>query len=146
MLLRGALETTSLLAAEKMVAYTEQRQRMLAENVANIDNPHYRARQLDTEACQAALGRAVQARRQGGAGAPFSIEKTSEFHQDAAGRIVVTPSLAPPENVLFHDDTNARVERQMAQLAENSMMHKVASELLRKEYDGLLKAIRGRIT
>ncbi len=134
-----------MLAAEKMVAYTQQRQKMLAENIANIDNPHYRARQLDTKTFQDALGRAVDARRQN-IREPFRVEETSEFHQDASGRLVVTPVLTPPENILFHDDTNARVERQMAHLAENSMMHKVASELLRNEYDKLLKAIRGRVT
>ena len=57
----------------------------------------------------------------------------------------MTPSEEPAENVLFHDDTNARVERQMAMMAENTMMHQLASELLRERFDGLLKAIRGNI-
>jgi len=144
MLLGNVILSPSLLAAEKMMAYTQQRQRMLAENIANIDNPHYRAKQLDTKAFQAALGRAIEAARRDGPEA-FRIPEGDQFRQDAQGRLVVEPGETPPENVLFHDDTNARIERQMAMMAENTMMHEFSSEILRHEYEQLLQAVRGRV-
>lgn len=128
---------------EKMLAFTEARHRMLAENIANIDNPNYRAKQLDTAAFQRALRKAVTDRRECGS-TGFSLPAAEQFHQDASGRLVVQPGEEPPENVLFHDQTNARVERQMAMLAENTMMHQAATELLRGQFESLLKAIRGR--
>ena len=49
------------------------------------------------------------------------------------------------ENLLFQDGTNARIERQMALLAENTMMNQTVSNLLRAKFDGLETAIRGRV-
>ena len=46
-------------ALDKMLAFTQARQRMLAENVANVDNPHYRTKQLDARAFQNALREAL---------------------------------------------------------------------------------------
>lgn len=131
-------------ALEKMLAYTEARQRVLADNVANIDNPHYRAKQLDTDAFQASLRRALDDRKVTG-DRTFRLEAHDEFRVGRDGRLQVTPSLEPPENVLFHDDTNARVEKQMAMMAENNMMHQVVVEMLHGRFNGLLKAIRGRL-
>ena len=74
------------------------------------------------------------------------MSDSSEFHQDAQGRLIVTPGEVPPENVLFHDDTNARIERQMQQIAENTMMHQAATELLRERFEALQKAISGKLT
>jgi len=132
-------------ALDKMLAFTQARQRMLAENVANIDNPHYRTKQLDAKAFQKALREALETQNQTGSGT-FRVPDEREFHQDELGHLVVTPSEVPPENVLFHDDTNARIERQMQQMAENTMMHQAATELLRERFDGLKKAIRGQAT
>ncbi|GMV96243.1 MAG: hypothetical protein AMXMBFR83_06110 [Phycisphaerae bacterium] len=168
-------------ALEKMLAFTQARQRMLAENVANVDTPGYQAKQLDARAFQLALRQALDAQRSagrpsaqaglmpfagagsattprgdpgasasGGAGGgradppSFALKGTDEFRLDSAGRLVVTPSLEPADNVLFHDRTNARIERQMAQMSENAMMHQAVTELLRTRFENLLKAIRGR--
>jgi flagellar basal body rod protein FlgB len=62
------------------------------------------------------------------------------------GRLKITPTEEPVENILFHDRTNARVEKQMSMLAENAMMHQTMSEMLRGRYEGILKAIRGRVS
>jgi len=130
-------------ALDKMLAFTQARQRMLAENIANIDNPHYRTRQLDTKVFQKALRKALDTQKETGSSA-FRVSDDSEFGQDELGHLVVKPSEVPPENVLFHDDTNSRIERQMQQIAENSMMHQAATELLRERFEGLKKAIRGQ--
>lgn len=127
---------------EKALAFTEARNRMLATNVANITTPGYRAKQLDIGAFQAALRQAADRQAAGG---KFKIEETSEFGTDAAGFLKVRPSEEPVENLLFHDGTNARIEQQMAGLAQNAMMSQMAAELLKGYYDGMQKAIRGRL-
>ncbi len=137
------LERLSHPLADKTLAYTEARHRMLAENIANIDTPGYRSRQLDTSRFQSALRRALE--RQKARGGPLRIERDRQFHEDAAGRMRVSPGLEPADNLLLHDGTNARVERQMSQLAENTMMHQLAVELLNGFYRGIKKAITGRV-
>lgn len=131
-------------ALEKMLAFTEARHRVLTENVANVDTPGYKTRQLDAGAFQESLRQAIGRRKQSGA-ADLAMRATREFRTDRSGRLVVTPTLEPPENILFHDQTNQRIERQMASLAENAMMHEAATELLRGRFESLLKAIRGRV-
>ena len=129
---------------ERMLTFTEARHRMLVENIANIDTPGYKARQLDTKAFQAALRDAVD--RRSSCSEPLAVRGTRQFRQSSTGQLEVTPTEEPPENILFHDQTNMRVERQMAMLAENTMMHQVAAERLKGRYDQLLSAIRGRVS
>ncbi len=127
---------------EKALAFTEARNRMLVTNIANITTPGYRAKQLDTGAFQAALRRAADRQAAGG---DFKIEDTGEVRTNASGFLEVRPSEEPVENLLFHDGTNARIEEQMAGLAQNAMMSQMAAELLKGYYDGMQKAIRGRL-
>ncbi len=128
---------------EKTLAFTEARNRMLATNIANIMTPGYRTQQLDASAFQEALREASQNRsRNGGA---FVMPTTDELRADAAGRLRVTPSEEPVENLLFQDGTNARIERQMTLLAENAMTNQIVVEQLKGYYGGIAKAIRGRL-
>ena len=136
---RGA--TPALVAT---LSYTHSRHKMIAENVANWGNPDYKTKRLDPRVFQEALGRALDARGKD-INKPFSLPSTDEFHSDRRGSVQVTPIETPPENILFHDGTNMSIERQMADLAENAMTHEQATTLLRGRYDGLRKAIRGRL-
>jgi len=138
----GLINRGPLPALEHLLTFTERRHEVLAENIANIDTPGYKARQLDARGFQAALGEAM-ARRDGDHQAPFTLEGTRQFRQDRDGSLEITPTLEPTENVLFHDGTNARLERQMVSLAENGMMYQFATTMLRGRYEGMLKAIRG---
>jgi len=128
---------------EKTLAFNEARQRMLAENIANVSTPGYRARQLDASAFQRALRDASE--RRTARGGSFELERTDQFRTEPDGRLVVTPTEAPAENTLFKDGTNASIERQMSQLAEVTILHQMTTELYKNYVDGLTKAIRGRV-
>lgn len=134
----------SIPVLEKLMAFTEARQKMLAENIANITTPGYRIKQLDPQAFQRALGRAID-ERGGDPKKPLDIRATEQFHLDEFGHLAVTPTEQPAQNILFHDRTNARVESLMAQVAENVMTYNLASQLLKNSFDGLKTAIRGQI-
>ena len=130
-------------AIDKMLAFTEARHRMISENVANIDTPGYRTKQLDAALFQKALRRAIEQHKRE-PDARVSLEQTREF-RERSGRLVVTPELEPTENLLFHDGTNARIEREMSELASNTMMHQLSVEVLNNELRMLRRAITGRI-
>ncbi|MFH1419591.1 MAG: flagellar basal body rod protein FlgB [Planctomycetota bacterium] len=129
---------------EKTLAFTEARNHMLADNIANILTPGYRTKQLDVSSFQSALREAAESRAE--RDGEFQMRATDEFSVDqTTGRLRVKPSERPVENLLFQDGTNARIERQMAMLAENTMMNQAAAELLQGRFEGLSKAIRGRV-
>jgi flagellar basal-body rod protein FlgB len=125
-------------------SYTYAQHRMIAENVANWGNPDYKTKHLDASAFQQALRRALD-QRGSDPNEPFVMERTAQFRTGDRGQLLVTPTERPLENILFHDRTNMSIERQMADLAENGMMHETVTTLLRGRYEGLRKAIRGRM-
>lgn len=134
----------SLPFVEATVAFTEARHAVLAENIANIDTPGYRTRQLDPAAFQKELRRAASARP--ACADPLKLRGTDQMNVDRCGRMTLSPELEPAENLTFQDGTNARIERQMAMLAENALAHQTSVELMRSQYAGLIGAIRGRVT
>lgn len=130
-------------AMERMLAFTQARHRMLVENIANIDTPGYKARQLNVQEFQEAMREAIDRRNAGSK--PLKLGGGREFQENSFGRVEIEPSEEPAENILFHDRTNMRIERQMAMLAENTMMHQIVTDRLKGRFDSLMGAIRGRL-
>jgi flagellar basal-body rod protein FlgB len=144
MFISGITERGATPALVATLAYTQARHKVIAENVANWGTPDYQAKRLDRREFEEALGRALDERR-GDASKPFRVPTTEQFFTDSRGSLQVTPVTEPPENILFHDGSNMSIERQMADLADNAMMHELATTMLRGRFEGLRKAIRGRV-
>jgi len=113
------------------------RDRVHARNVANAETPGYRSQEVRFEEdLQLAL-------RTDGAG---RLETTNERHLGAAG------PLPSPRVVARHPQSawNANgindvdIDREMADIARNTMRFTVAAEMVRQAYQGLRKAIYGR--
>jgi flagellar basal body rod protein FlgB len=52
----------------------------------------------------------------------------------------------PPAGILFHDRNNRSMEHLQSDLAKNALMHNMAIELLRKQYQTIEMAIKERVT
>ncbi len=128
----------------KLMAFAEARQKVLADNIANIDTPGYKVKNLDPKVFQAALGQAID-ERGSDPRKPLVLPRTEQFYEDEFGHLVVTPVEDPAQNILFHDRTNASIETLMSQVAENVMTYSLMSQLLKNSFDGLKTAIRGQI-
>lgn len=143
MFVTDATNSGNIPLLEKMLAFTEARNRVLAENIANATTPGYRTKQMDVSAFQKMLRTATE--KQAENGGEWKLDASKEFSLDDHGHLSVTPTEEPVENLLFQDGTNQRIERQMAQVAENAMMNQAASDLLRSSFSRLDSAIRGRV-
>lgn len=122
--------------------FSEARQRVLAENVANIDTPDYSTKSLDLGTFQDALRESLE---QAGAGQPLRLREGPQFSMDASGALRTQPTADVAPNVLFHDGTNARLEDLMSDAAGNGLQYEFASNLLRAKFEQLQLAIRGRV-
>jgi flagellar basal-body rod protein FlgB len=142
MFFTDVVNSSSIPTLSAMLSFTQAQHRVLAENIANIDTPGYRIRHLEPRRFQRALAGALARGRD--SGQSLRIAGGPQFEQDPLGRLRFTPGVDPAENLLFHDNTNARIERQMSMLAENAMMHQALTDLLAGNYQGLMKAIRGQ--
>ena len=144
MLLSSVVNSGSVVALEKLAGFTEDRHRVLLANIANLDTPGYRPKDVDLAGFRGALSEALARRtRTGEAG--LEVEDGPGWQVDPSGRVELRPVEVEPQNVLFHDGTNAQAERQMSELAKNAMVHQMALELLRGRYNSMMSAIRGRL-
>jgi len=137
--------TRTLQALELAAQFAEQRQRVLAENIANVDTPDYHSRRLDPEVFQKALAAALAEAETRGT-SRLNLRGDAQVWTGPRGQLLVQPVEEPAANVLFHDGTNARLEHLVTQLSENALSYELTTTLLRKRYNGLLDAIRGKVT
>ena len=52
---------------------------------------------------------------------------------------------SPQRGILFHDGNNRSMEQLMADQAKNAMMHNLAVELLRKQFQTMEMALKERV-
>lgn len=144
MFFEGLVNSQDIQVMERTLAFTRAKHRLHAENIANAVTPNYRARHLDGKAFQNALREALDGR------SPDSIEtlvlpNTRQIQSSSDGRLAFRPTVAPPQNLLFHDGTNLSIEREMSDMAENALTQQLATEMLKKSYDMSNKAIFGQL-
>lgn len=143
-MLDGLMDRGLTPALVNALSFSEARHRMLAENIANWQTPGYKTKQLDVKSFQRALGTAINEQ----AGHPersFTVGETKQFGTGRDGRLRVTPTTEPADNLLFHDGTDASIETLMSDLAQNAMYFESATALLRDQISGVRKAIRGTV-
>lgn len=131
-------------AVELAAAFAEERHRVLAENVANINTPDYHTQRLEPERFQASLRQALESAR-GNRSEALNLRGNAQFTTGPDGLVQADPDIEPAENLLFHDGTNARLERLLSDAAQNQMFHTLALNLLKGRHTRLMQAIRGRL-
>jgi flagellar basal-body rod protein FlgB len=129
--------------ARKLATFAEARQSVLADNIANIDTPGYKARDLPLAEFQQMLARASEESR--ATGGPLRFQSTRGVDVAADGNMTFTPVEREENNILFHDQGNRSIETEMSEIVKNALMHRVAVEVLRKQYETLEVAIRERL-
>lgn len=137
------LESRITEAVRLTARFAEERQRVLATNVANIDTPDYRQQRLDADAFQRSLREAFEtAERQGVK--RLALRGNAQFTSEG-GALSVKPAVEPPPNLLFHDGGNRSLEQLMGDVQQNALTHRASVNLLRGRFNSLMNAIRGRI-
>lgn len=125
-------------ALEQAASFTEARHAVLATNVANIDVPGYRTRDLSPEKFQERLKAALEARDQ-----PFSLgnEPTGAGSYGDPLRDVSSNLDA----ILQHDDTNVGLEQQIMAITKNQLQHNLALTIMANQFRLLQAAISERV-
>lgn len=103
-----------------------ERQRVLAQNVANADTPGYRAREVDF---RAAMEAAFAERAEKGA-----------VPEPEAGQRQM-PVINDPAGVVREDGNSVDLDRQMVKLSANAMSYRVLSRILARKFDLIRMAI-----
>lgn len=133
----GALGT-----AERVAIFAEQRNSILADNIANINTPGYRTRDLPVAEFQEMLAAAFDRSRKNGG--PLRMQSTRNISVDSSGRVSFRTIERDDADLLYHDGGNRSIEQEMTELAKNALLHRVAGEIVRKQFGMLHAAIRER--
>jgi len=153
-MLEQILNSNTLPLLEKMAAFSERRQEVLAGNIANIDTPSYKMRDLPVADFKQALREAVEL--QEGLGRPATQQSLSMPATLGQPRETVSQleSLFPrqlfqaqeasPQNLTFQDANNRSIESQVMQMTKNSLMQQFAVETMMAQMNQLLTVISER--
>lgn len=131
-------------ALERMLRFTAARQKLITHNIANLDTPDFVPLDVSPKSFQAALRKAVEARRSEGRQGDLPAIASPEVQELASGELLLRPG-TPSGNVLYHDRNNRDLEKMMQDLAENGLAFRAASDLIRREMDILRVAISQRV-
>jgi flagellar basal-body rod protein FlgB len=118
---------------EQQLNFTETRQQLLADNIANVDTPGYQQKDLSLDSFQAML-------RQKVAMADSSPDGSVSF-EDVHAEVE-----NPANGILFHDGNNRSMEQLMTDNAKNALMHNLVVELLRSQYQSLSEALKEKVS
>ncbi len=128
------MKATALPALEQTTAFAERRHLLLAGNIANLDTPGYKTRDLSVDQFQAALKQAVE----------------KQVEPVMPGSVATTEAIPEPmervrdvsKQVLYHDGSDVSLEEQVAEISKNQAMHDMAIALMRSQFQTLNIAIR----
>jgi len=138
----GLFGGESIPVIESMLSFANQRHAVLLNNVANVDTPGYRAKDLPEGDFQKALESAIESRRTGAE--PLVLGTGLSVRRGADGGFEVVP-VANGHGVARNDGNNVAIDQEMAKLLKNAMTVQVFNRLLAVKFNGLATAIRGRL-
>ena len=124
--------TTTIPALEQSLSFAQKRHELLAGNLANMDTPDYRQRDLDIGEFQAALADSIHLQN-----APKSVSMSTRNDVMSGPRNTM-------EQVVFHDGSDVSLEQQVTEISKNQHLHGLAITTMRSQFSLLQAAISER--
>jgi flagellar basal-body rod protein FlgB len=137
-MLSSLFNNTTIPALGQVLNFAQARHTVLTGNIANVNTPGYRLRDLSQAEFRERLKEAITASRT--AGEPVSPGQILGERGDPMQR--VSASL---ENIIYHDDTNIDLEKQVAEMTKNHLLHNFALTVMTDQFQLLQTAISERV-
>jgi flagellar basal-body rod protein FlgB len=149
-MLSSLFQSSSLPVLEQVVNFTEARHGVLAGNIANLDTPGYKTRDLSPEMFQQQLKEAIEAKNQAvsptslGDVADLTPGETAVQHQarTVAAFDKVKGSM---KSILRHDGDDVSMEQQVNEMVKNQQQHNLAINIMSAQFRLLRAAITERV-
>jgi flagellar basal-body rod protein FlgB len=121
---------------EQVLKFTQARHDVIAGNIANIDTPGYRARDLSPTQFQADLKEAIAASH---AQRADPVSDAADANEDPFTAVSDTT-----HTLVYHDNSNIDLEHEALELSKNQMQFNLALSLLTSQFHTLQAAISER--
>jgi flagellar basal body rod protein FlgB len=114
----------------KIVKFTQIRQKIIIQNIINVQNPGFIPKELEVNEFSDVLNNAIDehVRNQ-----RLVLHDTKNIKFGASGSIELKPIIDEHGIKLLEQNREQYIERQINKLWENSLNQKLAAELLRKK-------------
>jgi flagellar basal-body rod protein FlgB len=137
-MLANLFNSTSIPALGEVLNFAQARQTVLAGNIANVNTPGYHLRDLSQTEFQQRLKEAIAASQK--ANQPMSPGVSASRPGDPMRQV-----RASLENIIYHDDTNIDLEKQVAEMTKNQLLHNFALTVMTDQFQLLQSAISERV-
>lgn len=128
---------------ERSISFLEQRHKLIAHNLANVETPYYQPVDLPVERFEQVLKRSMEARDSKHV-KTFSLRDRSGVWEDEREGLHFSIDRSGSQGILRHGENSVDIDNEMAKLAENGMKYRVFSGLLKKQYSLLRDTIAER--
>ena len=133
MFIERLVNQTNAPIAERVLHFTSARHNLIAENIANVDTPGYRQKDVSPAKFFALLRQRAASRKDNPPGTTSFSDIDSELEH-------------PTRGILFHDGNNRSMEQLVSDQAKNGMLYTMAIEILRKQFSSMQMALKERVT
>src|SRR5215218_5534947 len=137
-MLANLFNSTAIPALGEVLNFAQARHTVLTGNIANVNTPGYHLRDLSQTEFQQRLKEAIAASQK--LNQPMSSGAASSLPGDPMRK--VRNSL---ENIIYHDDTNIDLEKQVAEMTKNHLLHNFALTVMTDQFQLLQSAISERV-
>ncbi len=131
-------QSTTIPVLQQVVEFSQARHSVLAGNIANLDTPGYKVRDLSVEDFRSRLKKAIQSRHEPpGARSPGELTSTKTQRMADVAKETKT--------ILYHDQSNVGIEHQVTEMVKNQMQHNLALAIMNSQMRLLEAAISERV-
>jgi len=149
-MLSSIFQSSTIPVLEQVVNFTEARHGVLAGNIANLDTPGYKTRDLSPELFQEKLKEAIDISRE-----PISPTYNSDLlgltsarraDQHEAKQLKAFRQVEnSTKSILRHDGDNVSMEHQINEIVKNQQQHNLAINIMSAQFRLLRAAITERV-
>ncbi len=131
------LSNSTIPALEQAISFSQNRHLLLAGNIANLDTPGYKTRDISVDDFQQQLQQAIEA-----GNAPPKPSSAGSPRVSNAIQVEMQEVRDVSKQILYHDNSDVSLEHQVTEIAKNQGMHNTAIALIRSQFQTLQVAIR----
>ena len=148
-MLSSIFQSSTIPVLEQVVNFTEARHGVLAGNVANLDTPGYKTRDLSPAEFQKKLTEAIEVRNQPVMpydSRSFGLASTDGTRQHAADQAAAFKNVKNSmKSILRHDGDDVSMEREINEIVKNQQQHNLAVNIMSAQFRLLRAAITERV-
>jgi flagellar basal-body rod protein FlgB len=147
-MIESLFQSTTIPVLEQVVGFTQARHGVLAGNVANLDTPGYKTRDLSPALFEEKLREAVEKRREpvprNSLPQSYGYDSTQVRKSQRSSMDDFRDVQASLKSILYHDESDVAIEKQVTEMAKNQSRHNLALSLMISQFQLLEAAISER--